>query len=89
MADEIKTAEHRGYARGYVAGRKKAKQERSADNLHKERQAFLDKAFLACLPFAAAQSGWKHGEKPITGIRDRVSLAADFAKEALKQRPWL
>jgi hypothetical protein len=84
--DEIKKAELRGYSRGYAAGKKKVKIERSAEQRRAEQQAFLDKAFFAALPFAATQSTWRHGEKPINTITERVALAWDFAESSLRQR---
>lgn len=86
MEDENKKVEHRAYARGYQAGRKKAKIERTADQVQKERQAFLDKAFLAVLPFAMTQTTWTIGDKPISTAEERVELAWRTAVRALKQR---
>lgn len=87
MEGDIKKAEHRAYARGYQAGRKKAKIERSAEHAQKERQAFLDKAFLSALPVCISGQGWinSKGQK-ITNLIDRTTLAWNFAQEALKQR---
>lgn len=87
MNDPIKTAEQRGYSKGYQAGRRKKKREISYAQHMREKQAFLDRAFLAALPVALAAQNWKCGDKPITSINDRTSLARDFAIEALKQRP--
>jgi len=90
-ADEadLKKAEQRGYSRGYQAGKKRVQTERLAERLAKEQQAFLDKAFLAAVPFAMQQSNWKHGEKPINTIAERVDLAWDVAEAALKRRRYL
>lgn len=86
MEDNIKKTERQAYARGYAAGRRKAKIERSADQVRKERQAFLDKAFLAALPFAMEQTKWTIGDKPISTSEERVELAWRVAARALKQR---
>jgi hypothetical protein len=90
MEDENKKAEHRAYARGYQAGRKKAKIERTAEQAQKERQArlqaFLDKAFLAALPFAMTQTTWSLEGKAISTPDERVELAWRVAVRALKQR---
>jgi hypothetical protein len=86
MSDDLKQAEQRGYSRGYATGRKRIKQDREAERLRHERQAFLDKAFLAALPVCINVSGWKFGEKPITNVGDRTKLAWEFATEALRQR---
>lgn len=88
MTDENKKIEHRAYARGYAAGRKKVKIERSAEQVRKEKQAFLDKAFLAALPvclsteiMTAAVAGSKESER-----ERQVKAAWWFAEKALKQR---
>ncbi len=79
--------EQRAYSKGYYAGRHKAKQQRSAETIRRERQAFLDKAFLALLPTAMTQDNWKFGGKPASTVEDRVKLASYWAKEALHKRP--
>jgi hypothetical protein len=84
--DAFQKAEQRGYARGYAAGRKKQKQDRHAEAIRKERQAFKDKAFLAILPFAFEQATWKFGEKPINTPEDRVTFAWRIAERAAKTR---
>jgi hypothetical protein len=81
-----KQAEQRGYSRGYVAGRKRLKADESAEHLRRERQAFLDKAFLATLPMALEQSTWTRGDKPIKKLKDRVQLAWEIAEAALLSR---
>lgn len=86
MEDNIKKTEHRAYVRGYKAGRKRAKIERKADQVQKEKQAFLDKAFLAALPVCMVLENWTFGNVLIKNKEDRVRLAWNFAQEALKQR---
>lgn len=75
MTDEIKKAERRGYQKGYRAGKK---DRHSEDN--------WNRAFLAVLPACVNAEGWErteHGKKTkITGVYDRVRLAADFADTA-------
>lgn len=85
-ADEIKKAEQRGYAKGYASGRKRRKADLHADHVHKEKQAFLDKAFLAALPACMEIQGWSINDVPVKSKEDRVKLAWRFAQEALKQR---
>jgi hypothetical protein len=87
MTDDIKKAEARGYSRGYVAGRRKRKQSIRYEQQRKERQAFLDKAFLALLPAAMAAQGWTIAGRPVRTGSDRVGLAKIWAEEALLQRP--
>lgn len=85
--DTIRNAERRGYSKGYLAGRKKKRAEQVIENMRRERQAFLDKAFISLLPASMLAEGWKSGDKPISNTTDRVALARKFAAEALKQRP--
>jgi hypothetical protein len=85
--DEIKEIEMRGYSKGYQAGIRRMKREQGKELRRKEQQAFLDRAFISALTACIDVQGWRHGDKPITNIPMRVELAADFAKEALKQRP--
>lgn len=83
----MNAAEKAAYQRGYAAGKRRKARTISAEARLREERAFLDRAFLAALPAAIEAQGWKRGEKPITTLKDRVSLAVDFAREALKQRP--
>lgn len=82
--------EKRAYSRGYATGRAKVKADRNVIARQRERQAFLDRTFLAALPFAMTQSTWGIGKgnetRPINTIAERVDLAWDVAQEALKQR---
>lgn len=79
--------DQRAYSRGYAAGRKRQTLERTVENVRRERQAFLDKAFLALLPTAMTQNSWKFGDKIVSTVEDRVKLASYWAKEALHKRP--
>lgn len=86
-AEALKAAERRGYSRGYAARGKRIKRQNDAERRQRERQAFLDRAFLAILPAAMNAQGWSFGDKPITSMEDRVKLAASWAESALKKRP--
>lgn len=86
--DEIKKAEKRGYARGYVAGKQRKQRDQTAEQIHREKRAFLDRAFMAALPACIAAQGWKAGDKPISNVPERVDLAWDFAMSALKRRRY-
>ena len=60
--------EKRAYQRGYAAGLRRKKRLISAEVARRERQAFLDKAFLAALPACIEAQGWKTGDgKPHKG----------------------
>lgn len=87
MSDDIKAAEQRGYAKGYTAGQRRLQKTITREEQQREQQQFLDRAFFAILPAAMNAQGWKFGDKPITSTKDRVTLAAHWAEEALRQRP--
>lgn len=80
--DDAKRIEARVYARGYVAGRRKRKHDNLMQQRARERQAFLDKAFLAALPYCLDAQGWMRGKS----IEDRVRFAWRVASAALKER---
>lgn len=80
----MNSEEKRAYQRGYAAGKRRKVREIRAEARMREDRAFLDRAFLAALPAAITAQGWKRGEQPITALKDRVLLAVDFAREALK-----
>jgi len=82
---DIVKIEHRAYSRGYSAGRKKLKQENQTARRFARQDEFWRRAFLTALPFALDAQSWSRGGKPITGIADRVKLAADVANEAVEQ----
>lgn len=83
--DELKKERQRGYSLGYAAGKRRKEQDVTKEAMRKKRDAFWQRAFLAALPAAFAAEGWKRGEKPITGLEDRVRLAAEVADEAAKR----
>lgn len=86
MSDDLEQAERRGYGRGYAAGKKRMRTERRAEQIERDERAFLDKAFLAALPFAMQQSTWVIGDKPIKTTVERIDLAWKVADAALKAR---
>lgn len=79
-------AERKGYARGYAAGRKKVRVERSREQERLARQAFWDKAFLAAIPAVILMNGWTRGDAKISLLGDRIRLATEAADEALAKR---
>lgn len=74
----------RSYNKGYAAGMRRAKNQRSADAQLRQQTAFWQRAFLAALPACITVDGWTRGDKPITSVADRAQLARDFADEALR-----
>lgn len=85
MADDaFKAAEKRGYAKGYVAGRRRQHKDRQARNLGAREDAFWRQAFVAALPACINANGWMAGDKPINNLNERTKLAHDFANEALR-----
>lgn len=85
--DQNDEAAKRGYAKGYRAGCKRGEIEGRRQVVFKEQQEFIDRAFLAALPAAMQATGWIRGDKEIRNIDERVALASDFARAALKLRP--
>ncbi|WP_208280123.1 hypothetical protein [Massilia oculi] len=86
MSEDIEAIEKRAYARCYAAGRKKAKTIRDEAHRRRERQAFLDRAFLAALPFAMQQSTWQRDGKKIDTVGERVDLAWRVAMTSMAAR---
>lgn len=82
----MSTDEQRGYSKGYVAGLRKRKADRSRENIRHEKQAFWDRAFLASITTCIDVQGWKRGDELINTVEQRVRLAADIADAAVKQR---
>jgi hypothetical protein len=85
----VSTDEQRAYSRGYAAGLRKRKADRSQESMRRERQAFWDRAFFAALGSCISVDGWKDGDKPINDIPSRVELARDFANQALHRRRYV
>lgn len=83
--EDLKTAEHRAYAKGYAAGKRRKQCEISQETLQRKKDAFWLRAYLAVLPAAFSAQNWTRGEqKKITTLTDKVRLAAETADEALK-----
>lgn len=80
--------EKKAYARGYAAGRKRARADNRVDQQYAKNSAFLDRAFLAALPATMVVDNWTRGDKKITNVNDRVALAWDIAALALKNRRY-
>lgn len=82
--------EKRAYQRGYQAGKRRKQREISFEARDRERKAFAERAFLAALPACITAHGCRTAQgTPITSLPNRVELAADFAREALKHRDLL
>lgn len=78
--------ERRAYSRGYQAGRAKQKADTDKTEAQRTRQAYWDQVYLTAVPWCLDVSGWKHGDKPISMLDDRIKLARDVADYALKYR---
>lgn len=83
--NEIKAAEQRGYSKGYVAGRKRLEADLRAEDAYKEKCEFHDRAFLVALP-SVLNNSWSRGDKPATSVADRMLVAWDIARAAVKSR---
>lgn len=79
--------EKRGYSKGYAAGKRRKQREIGYERAQREKQAFLDRVFLAVIPIALECQGWTSGGKPVNTSEERIRLARNWAVEALKQRP--
>ncbi len=84
--DTLRAAEKRGYGKGYAAGLRRKQRNIDEEKRSRARAEFFNRALLAALPACIAAQGWKRGTEPINNIPQRVSLAVDFADEALKRR---
>lgn len=82
--DPIKTAEQRGYSRGYAAGIRRKRRENESRDRDKRKNAAWNRAFIACLQTCIDVRGWTCGDKPINNIPERTKLARDFADEAMR-----
>jgi hypothetical protein len=72
------------YKRGYAAGRKRVATDLVKEAQHNTHADKFNAAFLAVLPVCVQLNGWKSGGTLINGVFQRVSLAEDFANEAVK-----
>lgn len=77
--------EKKAYQRGYEAGRRRRRAEAERRASHDRRSALWQRLFVAALGTCVDTQGWKYGDRPITGVSDRTSLAADFADEGLRK----
>lgn len=87
--DAIKDAETRGYARGYVAGRKRKTVDINIDRERVRRfnaeQAFRQRAFLASLTALITGPAWTMDGKPADDLEKRVELAKRFADASVRK----
>ena len=79
----ISTAEQRGYSRGYYAGRRRMIADHRQLDFSEKKADFWREVFVTVLAEVVNGHGWKSGDTPITTVSERVSLAADFADEAV------
>jgi hypothetical protein len=88
--EDIAAAERRGYSRGYAAGQKRLEHDSELQAARRDRQAFMDRAFLACIPFVMDYrlTGWKRGDRLVQTLDDRAWLAAQMAEAMAKARPY-
>ena len=82
--DPIKAADKLGYARGYAAGRRRVRSDRSAENQRKHDEARRDRFFCAALNGLLPTAGWQMGGKDMSSLNDYVELAARFADQSLR-----
>lgn len=81
---EIKEAEKRGYARGYVAGRKRVDADRLDDlRVAHQAQRRHDVFCAALTGLLASPKVWSAGKRTYKDIDDYVELASDFARKAV------
>jgi len=91
MGDSIKDAEKRGYARGYIAGKKRAdaneiarRDQLAAERRLRSQQRFKQQVFTAALQGLLVNGRWKTGDKDWKCVADYVRGAWNFADEAIK-----
>ena len=89
-AKEIKKARQQGYSLGYNAG--KARKNKDTNYAHEaaKRKAFIERAFVAILPFAMQQNNWyttvKNSEtgederKNFSSLDERIDFAWIIAR---------
>lgn len=78
--------ENKAYQRGYRAGRQTAKERRAVERIRREKQAMLDRIYLAVLPEALTANIDRNGV-PIKTSSDRIGVAAEWTEIAIKKRP--
>lgn len=82
--DEMKAAIAAAYGRGYNAGQRRKRRAINVEARQRREEAMWHRYMAAALGPCVNAQGWKRGEKPITDIPSRTSLAADFADEAVR-----
>ncbi len=87
--DAFKAAEQRGYAKGYLAGKRAKARVVAKDRRWQQEKAFEQRAFLAVLPWVFEQNNWGPPGPdgvvvPYRSMEDRVKLAWHIAEKALQ-----
>lgn len=87
--DAYKAAEHRGYSKGYAAGKRARARIVASDRRQAQQRAFQQRAFLAVLPWVFEQNGWgttkADGQHvPYKSKDERIRFAASIAEDALQ-----
>ena len=77
------TEEKKAYDKGYSAGRRRAKAINEARSRAAKQDAFWQRSMLQVMEFCATQNSWKRGDTPISDVKDRMRMAAEFADAAL------
>jgi len=72
-------AEKRAYSRGYAAGRKRLEGDLIREAIKSEERDFWERAVLQVATHFMECEGWTQGEKKLTSLDDRASLAVKFA----------
>lgn len=83
MDDSFATAEKRGYAKGYRAGRRKLARAVSYEHKRQRENAFWQRAFVAAIPAFIAERGWEMEGRPVKNLDDFIELAARAADRAV------
>ena len=83
MNDSFTTAEKRGYAKGYRAGRHKRAREVSHEKRRRQENAFWQRAFVAAIPSFMVADNWTVDGKPVATLSARIDLAAQAADLAV------
>lgn len=88
LKDALAAARKSGYALGYSAGTKRVDREAKHAGFEAQRQALLDAAFTAALPFALNALNWQMDGKDVKLTEDRIELAWRIAKMSLQRRKY-
>jgi len=84
--DAFAKAEKRGYQRGYAAGKRLRVKALQETRSQREKQAFLERAFMAALPAFIVAQNWTRGEEKIISLEQCVDMAWRAAESAARQR---